>query len=69
MPSMRQVFVYPGEDGFWVSQCPSLPGCVTQGKSREEALKNMKEAIQSYIALWKKTICLIPKNDLKRSWP
>lgn len=34
------------EDGVWVVECPAIPGCVSQGKSREEALENIKEAIQ-----------------------
>lgn len=33
------------EDGAWVAECPSIPGCVSQGKTRDEALKNVKEAI------------------------
>lgn len=47
---MRQVIIYPGEDGYWVAECPSLPGCISQGKTKEEALINIKEAIQAYIA-------------------
>ncbi len=47
---MRQVVIYPGEDGYWVAECPSLPGCISQGKSKEEATSNIKEAIQGYIA-------------------
>lgn len=46
---MRQVVVYPGEDGYWVIECPSLPGCISQGKSKEEAIANIKEAIERYI--------------------
>ncbi len=34
------------EDGVWIVECPSIPGCVSQGKTKEEALKNIKEAIQ-----------------------
>ena len=34
------------EDGFWVVECPAIPGCVSQGRSKEEALENIKEAIQ-----------------------
>ena len=45
---MRQVFVYPGEDGFYVVECPSLPGCISQGRSKEEAITNIKEAIDLY---------------------
>ncbi|MCY3973093.1 MAG: type II toxin-antitoxin system HicB family antitoxin [Candidatus Dadabacteria bacterium] len=33
------------EDGIWVVECPSIPGCVSQGKTRGEALENVKEAI------------------------
>jgi len=47
---MRQVIIYPGEDGYWVVECPSLPGCISQGKTREEAIQNIKEAIQGYVA-------------------
>jgi predicted RNase H-like HicB family nuclease len=46
---MREVIIYPGEDGYWVAECPSLPGCVSQGKTKKEALKNIKEAIDCYI--------------------
>jgi predicted RNase H-like HicB family nuclease len=46
---MRQVLIYPGEDGYWVAECPSLPGCISQGSSREEAIANIKDAIQGYI--------------------
>lgn len=46
---MRQVILYPGEDGFWVAECPSLPGCVSQGESREQAIVNIREAIEGYI--------------------
>lgn len=33
------------EDGVWVVECPAIPGCVSQGKTREQALENTKEAI------------------------
>ena len=33
------------EDGAWVVECPSIPGCVSQGATRDEALKNIQEAI------------------------
>ena len=46
---MRQVFLHPGETGYWVAECPSLPGCVSQGKTREEAIQNIREAIEGYI--------------------
>jgi predicted RNase H-like HicB family nuclease len=46
---MRQVLIYPGEDGFWVAECPSLPGCISQGKTRAEAITNIREAIDLYV--------------------
>jgi len=41
----RRVLLYPGEDGYVVAEVPSLPGCISQGKSRDEALANVREAI------------------------
>jgi predicted RNase H-like HicB family nuclease len=46
---MRQVILYHGEDGCWVAECPSLPGCISQGDTQEEAIKNVKEAIEGYV--------------------
>lgn len=46
---MRQVLIYLGEDGYWVAEVPSLPGCISQGQTRDEAIKNIKEAIDLYI--------------------
>ena len=33
------------EDGVWIAECPGIPGCVSQGKTKEESLKNIEEAI------------------------
>jgi predicted RNase H-like HicB family nuclease len=35
-----------GEDGAWIVECPSIPGCVSQGTTREEALDNIRDAIK-----------------------
>ena len=45
---MRQVIVYPGESGFYIVECPSLPGCISQGETKADALINIKDAIQLY---------------------
>ncbi len=45
---LRQVFVYPHDDDYCVVECPSLPGCVSQGLTKEEAINNSENAIQSY---------------------
>ncbi len=34
------------EDGVWITECPSIPGCVSQGHTKEEAIANIQEAIQ-----------------------
>ena len=39
------VILVPGQDGYYVVECPVLPGCISQGKTRAEALVNIKEAI------------------------
>jgi predicted RNase H-like HicB family nuclease len=44
----RRVLLSPGEDGYVVVEVPSLPGCISQGKTREEALENIREAIALY---------------------
>ena len=41
----RRVLLSPGEDGYFVAEVPSLPGCVSEGKTRDEALANIREAI------------------------
>ena len=46
---MREVVLSPGDDGYWVVECPSLPGCINQGQTKKEALKNIKEAISCYV--------------------
>jgi predicted RNase H-like HicB family nuclease len=46
---MRQVIIYRGEDNQRVVEVPSVPGCVSQGKTRQEALENIREAIALYV--------------------
>ena len=49
MTAMRQVLIYQDEDGGWCAECPSLPGCFSEGNSREDAIRNVKEAIAAYV--------------------
>ncbi len=44
-----QALIYTDEDGMWVATCPSLPGCLSQGATREETIENVKEAIAAYV--------------------
>jgi len=59
---MRQVVVYPGEDGYWVAEVPSLPGCTSQGQTKEEAIANIKEAIECYIAVLEEDGKSVPED-------
>ena len=59
---MRQVVVYPGEDNDWAVECPSLPGCISQGKNRLEALENIKVAIEAYIAVLEEDNFEVPED-------
>jgi predicted RNase H-like HicB family nuclease len=44
-----KIYIEKDEDGFFTATCPSLPGCISQGKSEKQAIKNMKEAIELHI--------------------
>jgi antitoxin HicB len=52
------------EDGFIVAECPSLPGCVSQGRTREEALANIEEAVKGYIASLRKHGQPVPRAEV-----
>ena len=59
---MRQVIIYPGEYGYWVAECPSLPGCVSQGETRQQAITNIKEAIIAYVAVLEEDGLPVPEE-------
>ncbi len=44
-----RVIITQDEDGVFVAECPTLPGCVSQGKTREEVRRNIAEAIELYL--------------------
>ncbi len=54
------VIIEPGEDGFLVAHCPEIPGCHSQGVTYEEAIANIKEAIEA---------CLQAKEDRRITNP
>ena len=63
---MRQIIVYPGEDGFWVAECPSLPGCISQGESKPAAIANIREAIDLYVSALEDDGLPVPSEQLKQ---
>jgi len=48
---MRRLVFHQREDGYWLVECPSLPGCISAGETREEAEANISASIEEYIAL------------------
>ncbi len=44
-----KVTLTKGEDGWYVVQCPALPGCVSQGRTKREAMENIREAIEGWL--------------------
>ena len=49
-----RVVIEPDEDGVFVAECPNLPGCISQGQTRDEAVNNIRDAIQGYLQSLKK---------------
>jgi predicted RNase H-like HicB family nuclease len=62
---MRQVILYKDEDGVWIVECPSLKGCVSQGKTKHEALSNIKEAIAGYITALEEDGLSVPEDNFE----
>ena len=62
---MRQIILHRDEDGYWVAECPSLPGCATQGGTKAEALENIREAIEGYIEVLKEDGKEIPDDSFE----
>ena len=52
---MFTVVIERDEDGVWVAECPAIPGCVSQGETKEEAVANIREAI---------TLCLEVRSEM-----
>ncbi len=46
---MFHVLIEKDEEGWFVAECPALPGCVSQGRDEQEALANIREAIQAWL--------------------
>lgn len=49
-----RVLIEQDEDGIFVVECPSLPGCISEGRTRKKALENIQDAISGYIESLKK---------------
>ena len=51
---LYRILIDQDEDGHFVAQCATLPGCVSQGRTRDEAIANIKDAIAGYLESLKK---------------
>lgn len=55
-----KIVLEQGMDGYIVAYCPALKGCVTQGRTEQEAIENLKEAIELYLEVDPRDIVLPP---------
>lgn len=62
-----KIVLCPGEDGYIVAECPAIPGCISQGKTVDEAIANIKEAITLCIECYKEDNVEVPvdKTEIK----
>ncbi len=60
---MRRVILIQDETGMWVAEIPSLPGCISQGSTRDEALRNVGEAADLWIETMSELGQSIPSDD------
>ena len=57
-----RIFIEQDEEGKFVTECTTLPGCISQGKTRKEALENIKDAIKGYLESLKKHNEAVPPS-------
>lgn len=62
---IRRVLLYPGEDGYVVAEVPSLPGCISQGQTRDEALANIREAIALHVEVLRERGEPVPEDKVE----
>ena len=60
-----RVYLEQDEDGMFVATCPSLPGCVSQGRTRAEAIANITEAMEGYLKSLRKHGDPVPPSILE----
>jgi antitoxin HicB len=60
-----RVYLEHDEDGVFVATCPALPGCVSQGRTRPEAMANIREAVEGYLKSLKKHGDPVPPSILE----
>ena len=61
-----RVYLEQDEDGVFVASCPALPGCVSQGETRQEATENIQEAVEGYLKSLHKHGDAVPPGILEQ---
>ena len=62
------VVIRPGEDGYFIAECPVLPGCMSQGRTEKEALANIREAMELWLEVEaEKQARKLPKDAVLRA--
>lgn len=59
-----KVILEPSEEGGFTAYVPSLPGCISEGESKKEALENIREAIELYLEPVDDDIALVPGTEI-----
>jgi len=59
-----RVILHPAEEGGFTVTVPSLPGCISEGDTRKQALENIQEAIRGWIEVSRKYGDIIPPSDI-----
>jgi predicted RNase H-like HicB family nuclease len=59
-----RVLIQPDEDGVYIAEVPALPGCISEGATRAEAMENIKEAVTAYLESLEKHNEPIPPGDI-----
>jgi predicted RNase H-like HicB family nuclease len=61
-----EVFLEEAEEGGYVVTCPELPGCVSEGETKEEALENIQDAIEGYLTVLRRHGQAIPRVEIEK---
>ncbi len=61
----RKVLIFQDEDGYFVAEVPSLPGCISQGETRDQVIENIKEAIALHIEVLIERGQPIPEDNVE----
>ena len=61
-----EAFLEPAEEGGFVVTVPALPGCISEGNTREEALENIKDAIEGYLEVMRRHGQSLPKVEIEK---